>query len=74
MAGLMSQKMMDHDEKGGLSDSRELIILEKEQQVLLEAILKAAMTSEIGREAVKQRLGSEYVEIGLNLLRQMTGE
>jgi hypothetical protein len=65
--------MMDHDEKKDLSDSEELIILEKEQQRLLETILKATMTSEIGREAVKKRLGSEYVEIGLNLLSQMTG-
>jgi hypothetical protein len=64
---------MHHGEKGDLSDSTELIILEKEEQRLLEAILKATMTSEIGREAVKERLGSEYVEIGLNLLSQMTG-
>jgi hypothetical protein len=46
---------MDHDEKGDLSNSAELIILEKGQQKLLKAILKATMTSEIGREAVKER-------------------
>jgi hypothetical protein len=63
----------DPDKNESVSEGTQLIILEKEQQRLLEAILKETMTSEIGREAVKDRLGSEYVEIGLKLLSQMAG-
>ncbi|MEJ2724550.1 MAG: hypothetical protein P8175_07885 [Deltaproteobacteria bacterium] len=43
----------DHDEKGYPAESKELIILEKEQQRFLEAILKETMTSEIGGNVVK---------------------
>jgi len=48
-------------------------MLDKEQRRLLAAILRMTMKSETGRQVIKERLGSEYVEIGLKLLRQMTG-
>jgi len=48
-------------------------MLNKEERRLVEAILRKTMKSEIGRQVLKETLGSEYVEIRLKLLRQMTG-
>jgi len=48
-------------------------MLYKEERRLVEAILRKTMKSEIGRQVLKEVLGNEYVEIGLRLLRQMTG-
>jgi hypothetical protein len=56
------------------AQSGEFLMLDKEERRLIEAILRKTVKSKTGREVLKERLGSEYIEIGLKLLRQMTGE
>jgi hypothetical protein len=55
-------------------ESGEFLMLDKKERRLIEAILRKTLKSKTGREVVKEIFGSEYVEIGLKLLRQMTGE
>jgi hypothetical protein len=55
-------------------ETSEFLLLDKEERRLIEAILRKTLKSKTGREVLKEILGSEYVEIGLKLLRQMTGE
>jgi hypothetical protein len=53
--------------------SGEFLMLDKKERKLVEAILRKTLKSKTGRQLLKEILGSEYVEIGLKLLRQMTG-
>ena len=53
--------------------SGEFLMLDKKERRLIEAILRKTLKSKTGRQVLKEILGSEYVEIGLKLLRQMTG-
>jgi len=63
----------NNEEIGYHADSSEILMLNKEERRLVEAILRKTMKSETGRQVLKEILGKEYVEIGLKLLRQMTG-
>jgi hypothetical protein len=54
-------------------ESGEFLMLDKEKRRLIEAILRKTLKSKTGGQALKEILVSEYVEIGLKLLRQMTG-
>ena len=63
----------DNEQTGYHAGSSEFLMLNKEERRLVEAILRNTMKSETGRQVLKEVLGNEYVEIGLRLLRQMTG-
>jgi len=54
-------------------ESGEFLMLDKEERILIEAILRKTMKSKTGRQVLEEILGREYVEIGSKLLRQMTG-
>jgi hypothetical protein len=49
-------------------------MLDKKGRILVETILRKTMKSTTGRQVLQNLLGRDYVEIGLKLLRQMTGE
>jgi hypothetical protein len=61
----------DNDEY--LDENKELLMLDKEERGLVEAILEKAMKSENGRQFFTEKLDSEYVKIGIHLLRQIKG-
>jgi hypothetical protein len=54
-------------------ESGEFLMLDKKERRLIEAILRKTLKSRTGRQVLEEILGREYVEIGLKLLRQMTG-
>jgi len=64
----------NNDENGYLDESRELLMLDKEERRLIAAILRKTMKTEIGRQVLEERLGSEYIKIGENLLKHISGE
>ena len=64
----------NNDESERLGESRELLMLDKEERRLVAAILTETVKTEIGRQVLKERLGSEYIQIGENLLKHISGE
>jgi hypothetical protein len=55
-------------------ESGEFLMLDKKERILVKTILQRTMKSASGRQVLQDLLGREYVEIGLKLLRQMTGK
>ena len=56
-----------HDETG------QLFMLDKKERQLLRLLLSKVIKSVSGRKVLSEKLGPEFVKIGLNLLRQMGG-
>jgi hypothetical protein len=56
-----------HDETGQLST------LDKKERQLLRLLLSKVINSVSGRKFISEKLGQEFVKIGVNLLRQMGG-
>jgi hypothetical protein len=55
------------------NETGQMFMLDKKVRVLLRGLLAKAIKSAGGRKMIAERLGPEYVEIGLNLLKQMGG-
>jgi len=58
---------------GFYKDKTEVFMLNKQERKLIKAILGKAMSSEILKRLIAEILGSEYVDIGENLLDQIGG-
>ena len=56
-----------HDKTGAL------LMLNKQERRLLKELLAMTLQSQPAREWITKKLGSEYVEIGENLLKSMGG-
>jgi len=56
-----------HDKTGAL------LMLNKQERKLLRELLAMTLQSRPAREWITKKLGSEYVEIGENLLKSMGG-
>ena len=56
-----------HDKTGAL------LMLNKQERKLLRELLSMTLQSQPAREWITKKLGSEYVEIGENLLKSMGG-
>ena len=56
-----------HDKTGAL------LMLNKQERKLLRELLAMTLQSQPAREWITKKLGSEYLEIGENLLKSMGG-
>jgi hypothetical protein len=56
-----------HDKTGAL------LMLNKQERKLLRELLAMTLQSQPARDWITKKLGSEYVEIGENLLKSMGG-
>jgi len=54
--------------------SGELLMLNKKERRLIKAILEKTLKSRTARELLAEKLGSEYIEIGKNLLKEIAGD
>ena len=54
--------------------SGELLMLNKKERRLIKAILEKTLNSRTARELLAEKLGSEYIEIGKNLLKEIAGD
>ena len=54
-------------------ESDALLMLNKQERRLLRELLAMTLQSQPAREWITRKLGSEYVEIGENLLKSMGG-
>jgi hypothetical protein len=51
-----------------------LLMLDKKERKLLKELIKMTLKSKNARELIAKRLGSEYIEVGENLLKIMGGK
>ena len=49
-------------------------MLNKKERRLIKAILEKTLKSRSARELLAEKLGSEYIEIGKNLLKEIAGD
>jgi altronate dehydratase len=54
-------------------ETGQMFMLNKKERQLLRELLAKVIKSVSGRKAINEKLGPEYVKIGLNLLKQMGG-
>ena len=50
------------------------MMLNKKERRLIKAILEKTLKSRTARELLAEKLGSEYIEIGKNLLKEIAGD
>lgn len=63
------------DSDPGLHDkTAALLMLNKKERKLLKELIKMTLKSKNARELIAKRLGSEYIEVGENLLKIMGGK
>lgn len=55
------------------ADTGERLLLNKKERKLVKLILGKAMGSKAAKQLIAQKLGTEYIEIGEILLREMGG-
>jgi hypothetical protein len=59
----------------GLADKTgALLMIDKKERELLREILSMSLKSPSAREWISKKLGKEYVQIGVKLLKAMGGE
>lgn len=68
--------MEDKDEiRIGLADKTgALLMIDKKERELVRELLAMTLKSPSAREWISKKLGKEYVQIGLKLLKAMGGE
>ena len=54
--------------------SGQLLMLNKKERHLIKATLEKALKSATARELLAEKLGSEYIERGKNLLKEIAGD
>jgi hypothetical protein len=54
-------------------ETGQLFMLDKKERQLLRLLLSKTINSVNGRKVISQKLGEEFVKIGLDLLKQMGG-
>jgi len=52
-------------------ESGEFLMLHKKEPRLIEAILRETLKSKTGRQFPIEKLGSQYMKMGIHLLRQI---
>jgi len=55
-------------------ETGQVFMLDKKERILLRELLAKAINSAGAKKIISERLGPEYIEIGLNLLKQMGGK
>lgn len=54
-------------------ETGQMFMLDKKERQLLRLLLSKTISSVNGRKVVSQKLGEDFVKIGLDLLKQMGG-
>jgi hypothetical protein len=54
-------------------ETGQMFMLDKKERQLLRELLARVMKSVSGRRVIAQKLGPEFVKLGMNLLKQMGG-
>jgi hypothetical protein len=54
-------------------ETGQLFMLNKEERQLLRLLLSKVINSANGRKVISEKLGPEFVKIGLHLLKEMGG-
>jgi hypothetical protein len=55
------------------NETGQIFMLNKKERILLRALLEKAIRSVSGRKWIAEKLGPEYVKIGLSLLKDLGG-